>query len=128
MPNYDWPDDFPDPASFIDRSFSGTQINSFNFDVSLLGLTPAKAKRLGITGAVRKVPSLDKAIAGCDAAPTDTRLGCYATLDETLTSRIVAWIPLLARNRVTILGPQVAHWAFDQSDGTTAFAHVAVKQ
>lgn len=128
VPNYDWPDDFPDPASFIDRSFSGTQINSFNFDVSLLGLTAAKAKRLGITGAVRKVPSLDKAIAGCDAAPTDTRLGCYATLDETLTSRIVAWIPLLARNRVTILGPQVAHWAFDQSDGTTAFAHVAVKQ
>ena len=37
-------------------------------------------------------------------------------------------IPFLWRNAITILGPQVAKWEFDQSTGTTAFAHVAVKR
>jgi hypothetical protein len=31
-------------------------------------------------------------------------------------------------SRVTILGPHVTSWDFDQASGTTAFAHVAVKR
>ena len=49
-------------------------------------------------------------------------------LDRKLSTEVVAWIPFLWRNRITILGRQVASWAFDQSAGTTAYAHVAVKR
>ena len=55
-------------------------------------------------------------------------IACYARLDRKLSTDIVPWIPFLWRNRITILGPQVATWAFDQSSGTTAYAHVAVKR
>ena len=60
---------------------------------------------------------------GRRGASTATR-----ALDRKLSTEIVAWIPFLWRNRITILGPQVASWAFDQSIGTTAYAHVAVKR
>ncbi len=33
----------------------------------------------------------------------------------------------MSRNHINILGPQVDRWAFDQSTGTTAYAHVAVR-
>jgi hypothetical protein len=49
-------------------------------------------------------------------------------LDRKLSTEIVPWIPFLWRNQITILGPQVAKWAFDQSTGVTAFAHVAVNR
>ena len=55
------------------------------------------------------------------------RLDCYAALDRKLSTEIVPWIPFLRRNRITILGPQVAKWVFDCQAADTAFAHVAVK-
>ncbi len=127
IPNYDWPDDYPDPASFIDRVFSGSQIDAFSFNPSLLGLRPAQAKRLGVTGAVGAVPTIDAEITRCGAATGAARLDCYADLDRTITSRIVPWVPLVLRNRVTILGRQVVKWEYDQADATAAYAHVAVQ-
>jgi hypothetical protein len=40
---------------------------------------------------------------------------------------VVPWIPYMWAKTVTILGPNVTKWNFDQSAGFTAFAHVAVK-
>ena len=64
----------------------------------------------------------------CAALVGEPRLDCYAALDRKLSTEVVPWIPYLWRSRITILGSQVAKWAFDQSSGTTAFAHVAVKR
>ena len=35
--------------------------------------------------------------------------------------------PILQRDRLTVLGRQVAKWVYDSSSENTAFAHVAVK-
>ena len=80
-----------------------------------------------MSGAVRRVPSVDAGIARCSSLDGTGRSSCYAALDRQLTT-MVPVIPFLWRNAVTILGPQVAKWEFDQSAGTTAFAHVAVKR
>jgi hypothetical protein len=74
------------------------------------------------------VPSVDGDIARCSRLAGDTRLDCYAQLDRKLSAQVVPWIPFLWRNRINILGPQVAKWGFDQAAGTTAYAHVAVKR
>ena len=98
-----------------------------NFNFSLVGLTPAQAKELGVKGAIKHVPSVDADIARCNALTGAARLGCYAKLDRKLTTEVVPWVPFLWRNRITILGPQVATWQFDQASGMTAYAHVGVK-
>ena len=127
-PNVDWTSDFADAATFVDRQFSGRRIDpKQNFDFSLVGITPTQATRLGVKGDVKGAPSVDRDIAKCSALGGSPRLDCYAQLDRKLTTDVVPWIPLVWRNRITILGSQVAKWQFDQASGTTAFAHVAVK-
>ena len=127
-PNADWVNDFGDPATFLDRLFSSSRLDpKLNLDFSFVGITPRQAKRLGVKGDVKNVPSVDADIARCRVLSGSARLDCYAALDRKLTTEIVPWIPLEWRNRITILGRQVTRWDFDQVAGTTAFAHVAVE-
>jgi len=124
-----WRDQYPDASNFVDPVFASWSIlPGYNPNTSLVGITPAQAGRLGVEGRIRGVPSVDADIAGCGALAGPRRLACYAALDRKLSTEIVPWIPFLWRNRITILGPQVAKWEFDESSGTTSFAHVAVKR
>jgi peptide/nickel transport system substrate-binding protein len=127
--NAEWVKPWPDPASFLFPLFMGTSIRPRgNLNWSLVGITPAQAARLGVNGRVKGVPSVDADIGRCNALAGADRAGCYAALDRKLTVGIAPVIPFLWRDSITILGPQVAKWAFDQSTGTTGFAHVAVKR
>ncbi len=123
-----WIPDVSDPGNFFEPLLTGASITrSGNRNYSFLGVTPAAAARLGVSGNVKSVPSVDADIARCGVLTGPGRVSCYATLDRKLSTEIVPWIPFLWRNQITILGPQVAKWAFDQSTGVTGFAHVAVK-
>ena len=121
--------DYPDATSFLQRHLGGRRIPpEANWNLSLVGITPGQAARLGVHGSVRHVPSIDRDLARCGALGGTRRLGCLAALDRRLSTEIVPWIPFLRRNRITILGSQVAKWGFDQSTGMTAFAHVALRR
>jgi peptide/nickel transport system substrate-binding protein len=127
--NGEWASLYPDPAFFVDTTFGGASISSVeNHNTSLVGITSAQARRLGVNGRIAAVPSVDRDLARCRPLAGSARLDCYAALDRKLSTEIVPWIPLLWHSRVTILGPQVVKWTFDQSAGTTAFAHVAVRR
>lgn len=124
-----WLKPWPDPSGVVGPLFAGASIlPTFNVNWSLLGITPAQARRLGVEGVVRGVPSVDADIGRCNALTGPGRAGCWAALDRKLTAGIVPVIPFLWRSSLTILGPQVAKWKYDQAAGTTAFAHVAVKR
>jgi peptide/nickel transport system substrate-binding protein len=125
--NVDWTIDYADPSNFLDWFAGAGIVPSGNNNYSLVGITGRQADRLGVRGRVANVPSVDAHIRRCSALAGDERLDCYAQLDRKLTTDVVPWIPFLWRNYVTILGPQVAKWRFDEVAGTTAFAHVAVK-
>ena len=128
-PNAEWLSDYLDPAGFLEREFGAGAITpSLNWNTSLVGITPAQARRLGVEGRVGRVPSVDADLARCRPLTGNRRLDCYAALDRKLSAEIVPWIPLLWRSRVTVVGRQVARWAFDQSAGMTSFAHVAIKR
>ena len=120
---------YPDPSAYVDPLLSQRGIHAFgNFDYALVGITPVQARSFGVHGRVTNVPSVDAALSRCGALSGAARLDCYAALDRTLMTDVVPWIPLLWRNRINILGPQVAKWGFDQSTGMTGFAHVAVRR
>jgi ABC-type transport system substrate-binding protein len=128
-PNVDWLKDYADPSTFVDHIFGGRHIDPVqNFDFPLVGITPARARKLHVTGHVSDVPSVDADIGRCSVLTGPPRLDCYAALDRKLTAQIVPLIPLVWHNRITVLGRQVAKWGYDQASGTTAFTHVAVSQ
>jgi hypothetical protein len=127
FPNVEWTSDYPDPAAFLEPTFQGSTITpEWNRNPSLVGITVPQAHALGVTGRIGNVPSVDADLGRCAARTGDARLACYAELDRKLSTEIVPWIPFLDRNRISVIGRQVAQWSFDQSTGTTSFAHVAL--
>ena len=124
-----WFKDYADASTFIDPLFyGGNIIPSGNTNYALVGLRPGDAGELGIKGNTANVPSIDKAADKCGKLTGNARLSCYAAIDRTLTEEIVPWVPYMWAKTVTILGPKVTKWNFDQNAGFTALAHVAVSK
>ena len=123
-----WFKDFADVSTFVDPLFKGTSIiPSGNTNYALVGLKPSQAKSLGIKGNTANVPSIDALSDRCGRLPLGTsRTSCFARIDKVLTEQIVPWVPYMSAKTVTILGPKVTKWNFDQNAGFTALSHVAV--
>ncbi len=124
-----WFKDFADASTFVGPLFdSRSIIPSGNTNYSLVGLRPSQTEDLGVKGYVRNVPSIDKLADRCSKLPLgNARTTCYAGIDKVLTKDIAPWVPYMWAKTVTILGPTVTKWSFDQNAGFTALAHVAVK-
>jgi peptide/nickel transport system substrate-binding protein len=122
-----WGKDYADATTFYSPLFDGRNIipkNNTNY--SLLGITPAIAKKVGAKGDIAAAPSVNADLDKC--APTvETRQACYAALDKKLTTKIVPWVPYLWSYSQTVVSKNVTQWGFDQFGGTIAYAHVAVK-
>ncbi|MGH3018002.1 MAG: ABC transporter substrate-binding protein [Gaiellaceae bacterium] len=124
-----WFKDFADASTFIGPLFDGRNIiASGNTNYALVGVKPSQVKSLGLKGNVKGVPSIDKLNDRCSRLPLgNARVTCFARIDKVLTQDIVPWVPYMWARTVTILGPKVTKWSFDQNAGFTALAHVAVK-
>ena len=123
-----WGKDYADASTFFDPLFNGANIiPQGNTNYSLLGLTPAIAKKDGIKGDVTNVPSINGDLAKCSLLSGDPRVTCLAALDKKLTYDIVPWVPYLWSNAISVSSQNVTQFGFDQFGGTIAYAHVAVK-
>jgi peptide/nickel transport system substrate-binding protein len=122
-----WFKDYADPSTFVDPLWVGKYIQpSGNRNYSLVGLKPSQVSALGVKGTTTNIPSIDKLAVECAPTTGQARLLCYGKIDKVITGDIVPWVPYMWPNTVTILGPKVTKWNFDQSAGFTALAHVAV--
>jgi peptide/nickel transport system substrate-binding protein len=126
-----WGKDYADPSTFFGPLFAGTSIlPSGNANYSLVGLTPAIAKKIKVQ--YKAVPNYDARIKKCNqtiggAEGNNPRIACWAQLDRDLTEQVVPWVPYLSAKNLNIIGPKVAKWSYDQFSDQTAYAHVAVK-
>ena len=122
-----WFKDFADALTFFSPLFDGrTIIPTGNVNYSLVGLKPSQAKSLGVKGTVTGIPTVDAQLDRCAALAGGPRLACYESLDRTLMTKVVPWVPYMSVNTVHITGPHVTQWGYDQFSGATALAHVAV--
>jgi len=117
-------------AAFLDAAggSAGGSIPQHIVPDALLGGRLKRFAPFRTPGSREGVPSVDRDLARCRPLTGARRLDCYATLDRRLSAEIVPWIPFLWHSRINILGRQVARWRFDQSTGTTSFAHVALRR
>jgi peptide/nickel transport system substrate-binding protein len=124
-----WGKDYADPYTFFALLFSsGAIIKSGNTNYSLVGITPAIAKKVGATGNLANVPSVDADIKACSAKLAADRTTCWENLDKKLTTEVVPWVPYLWPNNVFIISPRVTHWNYDQFTDGPAYSSVSIKQ
>ena len=123
-----WGKDYADPYTFFAELFdSSTIIKSGNTNYALVGVTPAIAAKVGATGDLTNVPSVDSDIAACSAKLAQDRTTCWENLDKKLMETVVPWVPYLWPNNVFIIGPNVTHWNYDQFTDGPAYSSVSVK-
>jgi peptide/nickel transport system substrate-binding protein len=125
-----WGKDYADPYTFFGELFdSKAIIPAGNTNYSLVGLTSQlnEQKNLGVTGNLTGIPSVDSQIANCQAKTGDARTTCWENLDKQIMTQVVPWVPYLWSTVVTIVGPNVTHWDYDQFSDGTAYSRVAVK-
>jgi ABC-type oligopeptide transport system substrate-binding subunit len=127
-----WGKDYADASTFFNALFASSSIlPSGNTNYSLLGITPAVAKRIGVKGNLA-TPNVDADITRCNrtlATPegANPRIRCWANLDRKLMEQVVPWVPYLSAQNINVVGPNVAKWQYDQFSTQTAYAHVALK-
>ena len=123
-----WGKDYADALTFFGPLFDGRNIIPVgNTNYSLLGITPAIAKKVGVKGNVTDVPSINADLDRCGVLSGNARLNCYAALDKKLTTQVVPWVPYLWSYAQSVSSQNVTKFGFDQFGGTIAYAHVAVK-
>jgi peptide/nickel transport system substrate-binding protein len=123
-----WGKDYADALTFFSPLFDGRTIYpQGNSNYSLVGITPATAKKVGAKGDVARVPSIDADLDRCAALVGGPRVSCYAVLDKKLTTQIVPWVPYLWAATHNVTSKNVTKWGFDQFGGSIAYAHVAVR-
>ena len=77
-----WGKDYADASTFYVPLFDGRNIvprNNVNY--SLLGITPAIAKKIGAKGTLTDVPSVNADLDKCAPLLANARVNCYAALD-----------------------------------------------
>jgi peptide/nickel transport system substrate-binding protein len=120
-----WGKDYADASTFFNALFAGSSILATgNTNYSLVGLTPAIAKKVHATGTITGIPSVDPDINRCNQALGDVRIGCWAALDKKLMTSVVPWVPYLSARNTNIIGPKFSNFNYDKFSYLTAFAQV----
>ena len=127
-----WGKDYADVLTFYNPLFAGANIiPQGNTNYSLLGITPAIAKKVGVKPSpgvnLADVPNIAPDMAKCGVLVGTPRIACFAALDKKLTWNIVPWVPYLWSYAQSVSSKNVTKFEFDQFGGTIAYAHVAVK-
>jgi peptide/nickel transport system substrate-binding protein len=127
-----WGKDYADASTFAGPLFGGTYIiPTNNSNYALIGLTPAKAKDLGVSiPAGESIPSVDSDIDNCQKIPAatqaDARTACWVNFDKKVMNDVVPWIPYLWSQVVTTTAPSVTKYDFDQFSGQISLTQIAV--
>jgi peptide/nickel transport system substrate-binding protein len=123
-----WGKDYADASTFFAPLLDGrTILPEGNSNFSLLGITPAMAKQLGVKGSITGVPSINGDLDKCSLLSGTPRVTCYAGIDKKLTYTIAAWIPYLWSYAQSVSSKNVTKFAYDQFGDGIAYAHVAMK-
>jgi peptide/nickel transport system substrate-binding protein len=118
MPAY-WDYDYPDPFTYYNAMWAAHGILAEgNNNFSLVGLTPQKAKQIGVTYPKDEtIPSLDSRISACEVKTGQARTDCWASFEQYTMANVVPLVPFLWPKFITITGPNVQNFTWAPFQG-----------
>jgi peptide/nickel transport system substrate-binding protein len=128
--NAGWGKDYADPYTFFGILFASSGIIATgNTNYPLVGLSKAQGEKFGLKNVPDNIPNVDADIDTCQAIPVteaDNRTACWANLDKKLMETAVPWVPYLWNKVLTLVGPSVTKFEFDQFSTQVSFTQLAV--
>jgi hypothetical protein len=91
---------------------------------TLVGTSPEQLAGWGYDGV--QTPNVDARIDACLPLTGAAQFECWAGLDQYMTLEVVPWIPLVVRRNVSVAGPTVRSYSWDELSHAPAFDRVAV--
>ncbi len=124
-----WLKDYADAATFADWLFHSQGIScESQYNYAEVGMTQTQATECGVLSEWQNAqpPSLDAQIEVCDALTGAARSTCWAGVDEAVMEDVVPWVPLRWPRTVTIVGPNVTAYVYDQFGSMISLCHIAM--
>ncbi len=121
---FGWIADYPGTGSLFQPFLTDTSGRGGALAVTAMGATPGALRRAGMS--VTHVPSVQSDYDRCIAALPAQAPTCWAHLDQWLTSKLVAIVPVVSRQTVRLAGTNVTAFSIDQANTEPSLDRIAV--
>jgi peptide/nickel transport system substrate-binding protein len=119
--------DYADGYGFAEAAFSSSALAPAGCcNYSWVGMTKAQAKQFGVPYPANGIPSVDSQINTCEALAGEPRIKCWVAFDKDLMTKVVAWVPYMWGNYVSITAPDVTRYVVEQWTDSIDFTQIAV--
>jgi peptide/nickel transport system substrate-binding protein len=119
--------DYADPNGLVGPLFTSSAILAVGCcNYSMVGLTAAKAKELGVPYPEGGIPSVDAKMAECQALIGDPRLQCWIDFDKYMMETVVPYAPYIWGKKVDVTAPTVTKYLLDQAFNTISLTQITV--
>ncbi len=121
--------DYTGTYSFAQPNFGSTALSApvSCCNYSLVGLTKQQASSYKVTYPSTGIPSVDSLINKCEAlSDGPARSACWSTLDETMMTKVMAWVPYVWGRNIVITGPTVTKYVMDIATSSISLTQIAV--
>jgi peptide/nickel transport system substrate-binding protein len=120
--------DYTGTNSFGQPNFGSTALSGpvSCCNYSLVGLTKAQATKYGVPYPAGGIPSVDALINSCEAMTESRSSNCWEDFDETMMTKVVAWVPYVWGRNTVITAPTVTRYVMDMATSSISLTQIAV--
>jgi peptide/nickel transport system substrate-binding protein len=121
--------DYTGTYSFAQPNFGSTALSGpvACCNYSLVGLTKKQASTYKVPYPPTGIPSVDTIITKCEALGNGpARNSCFAGLDQTMMTKVMAWVPYVWGRNIVITGPTVSQYTMDITTSSLSLTRLAV--
>jgi ABC-type transport system substrate-binding protein len=121
--------DYTGTYSFAQPNFGSTALSGpvACCNYSLVGLTKKQASTYKVPYPPTGIPSVDTIITKCEALGNGpARNSCFAGLDQTMMTKVMAWVPYVWGRNIVITGPTVSQYTMDITTSSLSLTRIAV--
>jgi len=121
--------DYTGTYSFAQPNFGSTALSGpvSCCNYSLVGLTRQQAATYKVAYPATGIPSVDSIINKCEVLSNGpARSACWSGLDETMMTKVMAWVPYVWGRNIVITGPTVTRYVMDVATSSISLTQIAV--
>jgi peptide/nickel transport system substrate-binding protein len=121
--------DYTGTYSFAQPNFGSTALSGpvSCCNYSLVGLTKQQASTYKVAYPPTGIPSVDAIISKCEVlVDGPARNSCWSGLDQTMMTKVMAWVPYVWGRNIVITGPTVTRYVLDIATSSISLTQIAV--